>query len=182
MINLLPFDDSRPLLGLRDGFYFKRQERGYGLQVTVVGPMPHTPQEFEDAVSRMMGTRYEITLAAGYEAPEGVNEQEFLRRGFWRMVFFPSATVHRAESNPTPRRVRIVRETDQVDPPRRRRGLSAALEVEREMRATPTATEVYDDIVRGAAAIMHIPEARLRSAFLQAASNTEAGDDVPEQT
>lgn len=151
MINLLPFDDSRPLLGLRDGFYFKRQERGYGLQVTVVGAMPHTPEEFEQAVSRLMGTRYEITLAAGYEAPEGSNEQEFLRRGFWRMVFFPSSTVHRAESNPTPRRVRVVREDEQVRPPRRRsdnlnaavdvvnerhnerrRGLSAALEVERE--------------------------------------------------
>lgn len=161
MINLLPFDDSRPLLGLRDGFYFKRQERGYGLQVTVVGPMPHTPEEFEQAVSRLMGTSYEITLAAGYEAPEGTNEQEFLRRGFWRMVFFPSATVHRAESDSTPppgRRVRIVREEEQVRAPRRRglpgaldaviernagrRGLSAAREVEEaEALARSTAHE-----------------------------------------
>lgn len=155
MINLLPFDDSRPLLGLRDGFYFKRQERGYGLQVTVVGAMPHTPEEFEQAVSRLMGTSYEITLAAGYEAPEGSNEQEFLRRGFWRMVFFPSATVHRAESNPTPpRRVRIVREEEQVRRPRRR-GLHAALEVEhqqqmeRQREARLIAQRAREQIERG---------------------------------
>lgn len=96
-----PFDPDSP-----DGYYLRNA--GHGYEIIVVGPMPHTPANFEDELSQRVGIRYEITHASGMAAPDGYDEQAFFRRGFWRMSFYPSSRIIRGDVSrvaPQPRPV-----------------------------------------------------------------------------
>jgi len=72
-----------------NGCYLQEQQGGPGYQVVLIGSIPYPPTEYEAALSALRGSRVELIESAAMTSGKP-HSRKVLRRGFWRMIFWPA--------------------------------------------------------------------------------------------